>query len=102
MQGLERIAVVARRQVGHRWDMSRVVSRLLLTVLLGTAPLCAQQSDWLLDPSPYRAELHEHLFHWLRTRKHRTARTDAQIIAGGGEAGPRSRGVYRGYWGPED
>ena len=30
-----------------------------MTVLLGTAPLCAQQSDWLLDPSPYRAELHE-------------------------------------------
>lgn len=39
--------------------MSRVVSRLLLTVVLGIAPLCAQQSDWLLDPSPYRAELRE-------------------------------------------
>ena len=64
----------------------------------------AEQHDLGEDPAyaNIRAELHEHLFHWLRTRKHRTARTDAQILAGGGEAGPRSRGVYRGYWGPED
>jgi hypothetical protein len=52
----------------------------------------AEQHDLGEDPAyaTIRSELHEHLFRWLRTRKHRTARTDAQIIAGGGEAGPRS------------
>lgn len=32
---------------------------LLLAVLFGAQSLCAQQRDWLLDPSPYRSGLHE-------------------------------------------
>ncbi len=64
----------------------------------------AEQHDLGNDPqyAGIRAELHEHLFRWLRTRKLRLARTDAQIETTGGEAGTRSRGVYRGYWGPDD
>ena len=64
----------------------------------------AEQHDLGEDPvfAGVRAELHERLFRWLRTRKLRLARTDEQIIAMGGEVGTRKRGVYRGYWGPED
>ena len=63
----------------------------------------AEQNDLGEDPAyeTRRAELHERLFRWLRTRKLRLSCTDAQIEASGGEAGARRRGVYRGYWGPE-
>lgn len=39
--------------------MSRVAASLLLSALVAAPSVCAQQSDWLLDPSPYRASLHE-------------------------------------------
>ena len=38
--------------------MCRIVLSLLLSPLL-QSPVIAQQTDWLLDPSGYRAELHE-------------------------------------------
>ena len=62
----------------------------------------AEQHDLADDPAhaDIRAAMHERLFHWLRTRKLRLQPTDAEIEARGGEARTRSRGVYRGYWGP--
>ncbi len=64
----------------------------------------AEQNDLADDPAhvDIRAELHERLFRWLRTRKLRLQPTDAEIEARGGEARTRSRGVYRGYWGPAE
>ena len=57
-----------------------------------------------LDPAhaDIRAAMHECLFRWLRTRKLRLQPTDAEIEARGGEVRTRSRGVFRGYWGPEE
>jgi arylsulfatase A-like enzyme len=53
------------------------------------------------DYAAIRAELHERLFRWLRTRKLRVMRSDTQIENMGGEEKTRSRGVYRGFWGPD-
>ena len=64
----------------------------------------SEQHDLGNDPAhaSVRAELHEKLFRWFRLRKLRVTRTDARTLAISGEKSTQSRGVFRGYWGPED
>ena len=62
----------------------------------------AEQNDLGPDPASVEimAEMRERLFRWFRQRKLRLTRTDAQIVATGGEKGTLRRGIHRGYWGP--
>ena len=64
----------------------------------------AEQNDLAGDPAyaDVMRDMRERLFHWFRRRKLRVTRTDARILATGGEKSTHSRGIYRGYWGPED
>ena len=64
----------------------------------------AEQNDLAGDPAyaDVMRDMRERLFQWFRRRKLRVTRTDARILATGGEKSTHSRGIYRGYWGPED
>ncbi|MCA8929106.1 MAG: sulfatase-like hydrolase/transferase [Alphaproteobacteria bacterium] len=63
-----------------------------------------EQTDLGADPAhaAVMAEMRERLFRWFRHRKLRVTRTDARILATAGEKSTQSRGIYRGYWGPDD
>ena len=49
-----------------------------------------------------RADLERQLFRWFRCRKTRTTLTDTQIEAMFGGLSQVKRGVYVGYWSPDD
>ena len=63
----------------------------------------AEQNDLANDPAHAEVlvEMRERLFRWFRQRKLRVTRTDARIIANSGLVSSETRGIYRGYWGPE-
>ena len=56
------------------------------------------------DPAfePVRTDLESKLFHWFRQRKTRTTLSDSQIEAMFGGWNQIKRGIYVGYWSPDN